>query len=68
MGTGSVRFLELVSYPSAKASELPDSSTDICLYGYIPCRPEVAISTGLDFGCTSHDFMRAIFLMFFEAL
>jgi hypothetical protein len=37
-----------VNYPSAKASELPDSTTDICLYGYIPRKPEVAISKEVD--------------------
>jgi hypothetical protein len=42
-----------VSYSSAKASELPDSTIDICLYGYIPCMPEVAISTGVDSDCTN---------------
>jgi len=49
-----------VSYSSAKASELPDSTTDICLYGYSPCMPEVAISTGVDSGCTSHTFIMPI--------
>jgi hypothetical protein len=57
-----------VSYSSAKASELPDSKTDICLYGYIPCMPEVAISTGLVSGCTNPTFINPIFLIFFDAL
>ena len=35
-----------VSYSSAKASELPASTTDICLSGH-PYKPEVAISTGV---------------------
>ena len=60
--------MNLVSYASAKASELPDSTTDICLYGYIPDKPEVAISTGVDSDCTSPIFIKPIFLMFMDAL
>ena len=56
-----------MSYPSAEASELPDSTRDIYLYGYSPSRPEVAFSTGVNSGCTSPTFIRPIFLMLIAA-
>ena len=52
---------------SAEASELPGSTTDICLYGYIPDKPEIAISTGVNSDCTSPIFISPIFNMFMAA-
>ena len=58
---------DLVNYSSVEAWELPDSRIDICLYGYIPDKPEVAISTGVNSDCTSPTFISPIFNMFIAA-